>query len=543
MSVGRHSVKIEVSGAEKAAGQLGSVSDAEDKVGESGHKGKVGLDSLQETLKKFTGPAGEALKVLNGIGAGFKIMAGFAGGALPGALGDIAESFKKIWTEATIALTSMDDLAGQGIRVKESMLTAKLGVDDLSDGIDRYAKKLGVANGEMLTFLERKRGVAAIASGEVKDVNVEEKKTEILFDKIQKMEAQLRREVEAKRLAELPTSRAMEGWKPMVSDAQIAKLGEDIALLKMDMLEQDALVKQMKRPGPTPVEQWLARTFSPPVVEETPTTPTTPRTPRTKRIKPPVEDVPIKTVDIAPVSIADARRAIASVYDSVVSSIDGPIGVLGESLDDLYDKVFEKQRGFFDAQSHMADGFNGTFRGMAAEASNASEIMVAAIGTITGSIGSMMTNLLVAGDANSKNIKKMAGNALAGISAQAFGYAVLLEAFAVAAYFAPGLNWSAPGLAIAGGIMAAAGTALAVSARALGADKIGGKSSSGNSSSGSGAKSGGGGEGRLSPAPPHQSQPQNITVLIGGEEVHAVVVRENDRVIHSGSMARRSFAT
>lgn len=543
MSVGRHSVKIEVSGAEKAAGQLGSVSDAEDKVGESGHKGKVGLDSLQETLKKFTGPAGEALKVLNGIGAGFKIMAGFAGGALPGALGDIAESFKKIWTEATIALTSMDDLAGQGIRVKESMLTAKLGVDDLSDGIDRYAKKLGVANGEMLTFLERKRGVAAIASGEVKDVNVEEKKTEILFDKIQKMEAQLRREVEAKRLAELPTSRAMEGWKPMVSDAQIAKLGEDIALLKMDMLEQDVLVKQMKRPGPTPVEQWLARTFSPPVVEETPTTPTTPRTPRTKRIKPPVEDVPIKTVDIAPVSIADARRAIASVYDSVVSSIDGPIGVLGESLDDLYDKVFEKQRGFFDAQSHMADGFNGTFRGMAAEASNASEIMVAAIGTITGSIGSMMTNLLVAGDANSKNIKKMAGNALAGISAQAFGYAVLLEAFAVAAYFAPGLNWSAPGLAIAGGIMAAAGTALAVSARALGADKIGGKSSSGNSSSGSGAKSGGGGEGRLSPAPPHQSQPQNITVLIGGEEVHAVVVRENDRVIHSGSMARRSFAT
>ncbi len=50
MSVGRHSVKIEVSGAEKAAGQLGSVSDAEDKVGASGHKGKVGLDSLQETL-------------------------------------------------------------------------------------------------------------------------------------------------------------------------------------------------------------------------------------------------------------------------------------------------------------------------------------------------------------------------------------------------------------------------------------------------------------------------------------------------------------
>ncbi len=541
MSVGRHSVKIEVSGAEKAAGQLGSVSDAEDKVGESGHKGKVGLDSLQETLKKFTGPAGEALKVLNGIGAGFKIMAGFAGGALPGALGDIAESFKKIWTEATIALTSMDDLAGQGIRVKESMLTAKLGVDDLSDGIDRYAKKLGVANGEMLTFLERKRGVAAIASGEVKDVNVEEKKTEILFDKIQQLEAQLRRGVEARRLAEAIGTGSR--GRPMMSDAQIAKMGEDIQLLKMDMLEQDALARQMKRPGPTPVEQWLARTFSPPVVEETPTTPTTPRTPRTKRIKPPVEDVPIKTVDIAPVSIADARRAIASVYDSVVSSIDGPIGVLAESLDDLYDTVFEKQRGFFDAQSHMADGFNGTFRGMAAEASNASEIMVAAIGTITGSIGSMMTNLLVAGDANSKNIKKMAGNALAGISAQAFGYAVLLEAFAVAAYFAPGLNWSAPGLAIAGGIMAAAGTALAVSARALGADKIGGKSSSGNSSSGSGAKSGGGGEGRLSPAPPHQSQPQNITVLIGGEEVHAVVVRENDRVIHSGSMARRSFAT
>lgn len=168
------------------------------------------------------------------------------------------------------------------------------------------------------------------------------------------------------------------------------------------------------------------------------------------------------------------------------------------------------------AMDQMGESFTGTFDRMASGATGAAGIMVQAIGTITGALGSMMTNLIIAGDAGSKGLGKVVGNALAGLSAQAFGYALLLEAMAVAAALTgPILGWGAGGLAAAGGVMAGAGLALGLSARALGADKIGASSSGGGARGGSGGNPaagtnpfGGGGGGTT-----------QVTVVIGGEVV------------------------
>jgi hypothetical protein len=163
-------------------------------------------------------------------------------------------------------------------------------------------------------------------------------------------------------------------------------------------------------------------------------------------------------------------------------------------------------------------------------------MLTQALSVITGAVGSMMTNIIISGNAGSKGVAKAAGNALAGLSAQAFGYGVLLEGLALAAALVPGLGFSAPSIAAAGGIMFGVGAALGVTARALGADKLGagGKSSAGASAGGGGGGSsaavgtgGGGGRGEA---------PVYVSVQIGEEPVAAIMRRSNEREARRGGM-------
>lgn len=189
------------------------------------------------------------------------------------------------------------------------------------------------------------------------------------------------------------------------------------------------------------------------------------------------------------------------------------------------------------AMAQMGDSFTGTFDRMAQGALDASGIMVQAVGTITTALGSMMTNFIIAGDAGAKGIKKMAGNALAGVSAQAFGFAVLLEAMAAAAALSgPILGWGAPGLAAAGGIMAGAGVALGVSARLLGADKIGAKPS--KASGGSAPASAAG----TNPFGGTGNQQTQVVVYIGSEVVTRGVQTETRRTALRGGITEGRMA-
>jgi hypothetical protein len=189
-----------------------------------------------------------------------------------------------------------------------------------------------------------------------------------------------------------------------------------------------------------------------------------------------------------------------------------------------------------DIMSEMWTGTKDAFGGMAESAMNVGGIVVQALSTMTGAVGSMMTNIIISGEAGAKGVAKAAGNALAGISAQAFGYSVLLGALAAAAQLTgPILGFAAPGLASAAGVMAAAGGGLAVTARLLGADKLGG-----GAAGRGGAGTSPGGYGAATATNPYGGPGQQRTtvqVYIDGEQVtRAVRVREQRMALSGGIM-------
>lgn len=188
------------------------------------------------------------------------------------------------------------------------------------------------------------------------------------------------------------------------------------------------------------------------------------------------------------------------------------------------------------AMDMLAGSFDGAFARMVGSATDAGGMLTQTLSVITGAVGSMMTNIIISGNAGSKGVAKAAGNALAGISAQAFGYGVLLEGLAAASALVPILGFSAPSLAAAGAVMFGVGAALGVTARALGADKLGagGKSSAGASAGGGGGGSsaavGTGGSGSRGEAPVY------VSVQIGEEPVAAIMRRSNEREARRGGM-------
>lgn len=189
------------------------------------------------------------------------------------------------------------------------------------------------------------------------------------------------------------------------------------------------------------------------------------------------------------------------------------------------------------AMDMLAGSFDGAFGRMVDSATNAGGILTQALTTITGAVGSMMTNIIISGNAGSKGVAKAAGNALAGLSAQAFGYGVLLEGLALAAALVPGLGFSAPSIAAAGGIMFGVGATLGLTARALGADKLGagggrsGASAGGGGGGGSAAAVGTGGGGGRGETPVY------VSVQIGEEPVAAIMRRSNEREARRGGMS------
>lgn len=189
------------------------------------------------------------------------------------------------------------------------------------------------------------------------------------------------------------------------------------------------------------------------------------------------------------------------------------------------------------ALAELSGSFDGTLGRLATSAMDAGGMMVGAMSAISGAVGQSMTNMIIAGEFGAKGLKKNIGNIMAGLSAQAFGYGILLEALAAAAFLSgPILGFEAPGLAAAGGIMFGAGAALGISARMLGADKLGAKPS------GSGASAGGGGGGSAAAVGTgggggRGDAPIYVSVQIGEEPVAAIMRRSNEREARRGGMS------
>ena len=165
---------------------------------------------------------------------------------------------------------------------------------------------------------------------------------------------------------------------------------------------------------------------------------------------------------------------------------------------------------------------------------------VGALQSFSQAAGQALATLIIDGDKAGVSFTKLAGQVAAGLSAQAFGYAVFLGALGVAAALTgPVLGYTAPGLFQGAAVMAGTGLLLAGTARALGASTVG--SSSGAASA---AGSAGGAQDRVSSfsAGGGGAQPMQVTVVLGVDEVSNVLVRQSQREARSGSLSTSRLA-
>ena len=182
-----------------------------------------------------------------------------------------------------------------------------------------------------------------------------------------------------------------------------------------------------------------------------------------------------------------------------------------------------------------------SLKSLSESAMNLESLGVGALQSFSQAAGQALASLVIDGDKAAGSFKKLAGQVAAGLSAQAFGYAVFLTALGVAATLAPvALGALNPGGLFAGAAaMAGTGLLLGVTARALGASTYGpGQSSQSASGSTGGAQdrvssfsAGGGG-----------AAPVNVTVVLGVDEVSNVLVRQSQRESRAGSLSSSRLA-
>jgi len=178
---------------------------------------------------------------------------------------------------------------------------------------------------------------------------------------------------------------------------------------------------------------------------------------------------------------------------------------------------------------------------LTASAQDLGSLGVSALQQFTQAAGASLASLIIDGGKAGKSFSKLAGEVAAGLSAQAFAYSLFLGAAAAISAVTGGLvipGWNPVQLGTAAAIMGGVGVALAGTARALGA----GSSGRGASSSGASSSSGGGDRvASLSSARP-ATQPTQVTVILGVDEVSNVLVRQSQRDARAGGLTSSRLA-
>jgi hypothetical protein len=235
--------------------------------------------------------------------------------------------------------------------------------------------------------------------------------------------------------------------------------------------------------------------------------------------------------------IAEERAAIERERSSTPLALAEGLPVQGPTLQEALGDVIGPNAPAAKTISPLEE----SLKSLSESAMNLESMGVGALQSFSQAAGQALASLVIDGDKAAGSFKKLAGQVAAGLSAQAFGYAVFLTALGVAATLAPvALGALNPGGLFAGAAaMAGTGLLLGVTARALGASTYGpGQSSQSASGSAGGAQdrvssfsAGGGG-----------AQPMQVTVVLGVDEVSNVLVRQSQRESRAGSLSSSRLA-
>lgn len=566
MSVTSLAIDVKIQGAEDAAAKLKKVEDAADATGKKAKEAgglfsgfEAGVKKLDDAVDKVERP----MRVFNGALdiASVALGVGLAGplGMVIGQFVDLAKSVGENIRQSDLFVNSADAMAASFARVGAAASQVTTEVDNIikSVGIANIGlQQLGQLRGKALQLADIESDVATFEQ-QAKEytASAEEARRQAASLDEQFRAAQLKQAQDFANLQEQvmrdatgAVQRRYDASNALLDELAMRRQQAEEAALDFEARRETADFNGQKRARERAALLGEANTLAGKVVEaekkqaaaidETGKANTRAAKAATDRSKA-VVDAYASEISIMVEAEREAQKLAdeRAAYDAMsplqfIESLPPVTPTLAASLGDLVaaDKPVEKQ----------ATAAEQSLQSLTQSAMDLESMGVGALQSFSQAAGQALATLIIDGDKAGVSFKKLAGQVAAGLSAQAFGYAVFLSALGVAASLTgPVLGYTAPGLFQGAAVMAGTGLLLAGTARALGASTVG--SSSGAASA---AGSAGGAQDRVSSfsAGGGGAQPMQVTVVLGVDEVSNVLVRQSQREARSGSLSASRLA-
>lgn len=569
----RTGVKVVAEGADEATAALKRFRDAEESLGRAGDGAASGFGKLSGAIERVTGPAGKVLQTFNEIGDVFRIGAfGLGVGAAFGGLEDIKNAMVAVYDAARRMLDPIETVGaalgiyrGQLSAAADAATALALAQEQAANSAIRAALSgAGFAGGssaaisasnQLVATQEELRRLVELrqeiernpaASGLTQAAQMEVDRLAALAEEARKNE----REALSMRTS------GMEGaWQRYTDEANALRNAA------LDFDRQAAYILDSQRLTAEQIddliggaqnriddlEQSLRRLQGRPAggsaapVGSSPSRGASPAADAVDRRGMEASVLGGLGQNLAGLDAAAADER-AAAWIQTTDAVSAALDELSYGFDVVtggFAELYAEAEPLRDAWQEMGRSFDGFWDRMVESSVDAAGVVASAVNTMTTALGSMVTNLIIAGDAGADGVMKTAGNALAALSAQVFGYGIMLELMAGAALVAgPILGWSAPGLATAGAAMLGGAGALAVMARGLGADKIGGGGAGGRGRSG-GASLAGSSPDSLARPGPAAPVSAHYTIVLDGAPIYDGMIEEDTRRARSGGSRQR----
>ena len=524
MSVTNLQIAVKIEGADEAAGKLQRVENAAEKVGSKSEKAGGLVARFEEGVKKLDDAVDKVEKPMRTFSGALDIASLALGVGLAGPLGQVIKQFgelaQSVYKAIEVTADYEDSAEKQAEALKKVAAQQQIVLDkeDLrlkatrsltEQALETFQKNV---EGADAALIERVRATASALSNT--QTSLKELTAEYAAGKIETVDY-LRRQAELQ-----------QGIK--INERELKGLGAatDSLVIKQDGAGEstDRATKKIEKQKTTlkgiieafkELDGLVARAKA-----------DTRASQQTRKVE---DGIAAVSDSLYPVKPRTAEDVLKEQADELNAEFER------EDLAAAARKEREQQK------VREATTLEKTFNGLAESAINLESVGVQALQGFSQAAGQAIASLIIDGDKAGVSFRKLAGQVAAGLSAQAFGYAVFLSALGVATaltgFALPGFNSAQ--LFAGAGVMAATGAVLAGTARALGASTVGGSSSASSSgASGAGAQdrvssfsAGGGG-----------AAPVNVTVVLGVDEVSNVLVRQSQREARAGSLSSSRLA-
>jgi len=546
MSVTNLNIAVQITGADEAANKLRNVEDAADKVGSKADKAGGLFAGFERQVKRLDDAVDKVEKPMRTFSGALDIASLALGAGLAGPIGQVITQLGELGKSVLDAAANMD---GGAERARNYAATLKKVGEEAKIStalVNAYETAIKGAQGGALTAGQQ---VFTTEQARLREANITK-----LNEAQQQLNASLA--LEAERRTKLTEAQKLEleaggAINVRVSEQAQTRQSELSAQQRetLRLSEQVVALKQVEDQYKLTETELLrvakerqdAESKKAVAIEETKkaneraTASTKARTAAVKE----ATDAYAREISIIVEAEKEAQAAAEAraAYDALsplqfIESLPPPTQSLQQALGDLIapDAVAPEQ----------VTAAESSLRGLTESAMDLESMGVGALQSFSQAAGQALATLVIDGDKAGVSFGKLAGQVAAGLSAQAFGYAVFLGALGVAAALTgPVLGYTAPGLFQAAGVMAGTGLLLAGTARALGASTVGGSSSAASSGA-----SGGGAQDRVSSfsAGGGGAAPVNVTVVLGVDEVSNVLVRQSQRESRAGSLSSSRLA-